>query len=240
MMRGFFTLFRKEFRGSFNSPIAYIVLAGFLAFTAVWTFVINDFFAADIASLRGYFGIMPIVFVVLVPAITMRVWAEERRAGTDEILLTLPADESTLVLAKYASSLTLVLIAIGLTAFVPISVRRLGDFERGEILGQYIGLVLLAASGVAVGQFVSSLARNQISAFLFSSLILLALTLIGEVPAVVDLPDPIASTLNYISLDEHYRTFVRGIVDTRDIVFFVGLSALALILNTRSLVLRKF
>lgn len=239
-MRGFSALFRKEFRGSFNTPIAYMVLAGFLVFTAVWTFVINDFFAADIASLRGYFGIMPIVFVVLVPAITMRVWAEERRAGTDEILLTLPADESSLVLAKYASSLCLVLIAIGLTAFVPISVRRLGDFERGEILGQYIGLVLLAGSGVAIGQFVSSLARNQISAFLFSALILLALTLIGEIPAVVDLPLPIASTLNYLSLDAHYRTFVRGILDTRDIVFFVGLSALALILNTRVLVLRKF
>lgn len=239
-MSGFSTLFKKEFCGSFNSPIAYIVLAGFLVFTSVWMFVINDFFAADIASLRGYFGIMPIVFVVLVPAITMRAWAEERRTGTDEILLTLPAHESTLVLAKYAASLCLVLIAVGLTAFVPISVRRLGDFERGEILGQYIGLVLLAGSGVAIGQFVSSLARNQISAFLFSSLILLALTLVGEVPAVVDLPEPIASMLNYLSLEAHYRTFVRGIVDTRDLVFFVGLSAFALILNARALVLRKF
>lgn len=228
-MRGFAALFRKEMRTSFNSPVAYIVLAGFLVFTAVWTFVINDFFAADIASLRGYFGIMPIVFVVLIPAITMRVWAEERRAGTDEILLTLPTGEWTLVLAKYASSLCLVVIAIALTAFVPVSVRRLGDFEQGEILGQYIGLFLLAGSGVAIGQLASSLAKNQVSAFLFSALTLLALSLVGDIPV-----------LDYLSLDAHYRSFVRGIVDTRDLVFFVGVSALVLIANTRVLIFRKY
>ncbi len=240
MVRGFVVLFRKELRVSFNSPVAYIVLAGFLVFTAAWTFVINDFFAADIASLRGYFGIMPIVFVVLIPAVTMRVWAEERRAGTDEVLLTLPADEWTLVLAKYASSLCLVLIAVGLTAFVPISVRRLGDFERGEILGQYIGLVLLAGSGVAIGQLASSLARNQISAFLLSALTLLALILVGEVRALVELPDSIAAFLNYLSFDAHYHNFNRGILDTRDVIYFLGLSASVLIVNTRVLVLRKF
>jgi len=240
MMRGFAPLLRKELRTSFNSPIAYIVIAGFLVFTAVWTFMINDFFAADIASLRGYFGIMPIVFVVLVPAITMRAWAEERRAGTDEILLTLPVDESTTVLAKFASSLCLVLIAIGLTAFVPISVRTLGDFEQGEILGQYIGLVLLAGTAVSIGQLVSSLARNQISAFLISALILLALTLVGEVPTIVELPDSIASALTYLSIDAHYRNFVRGIVDTRDVIFFLGLATLAATVNTRVVVLRKF
>ncbi|MFW6291422.1 MAG: ABC transporter permease [Spirochaetota bacterium] len=239
-MRGFTALLRKELRSSFNSPVAFIVVAGFLALSASWTFVINDFFAEGVASLRGYFGIMPIVFVVLVPAITMRVWAEERRAGTDEILLTLPVDEWTLVLAKYASSLFLVLIAIGLTVFVPISVRRLGDFERGEILGQYIGLVLLAGSGVAVGQLASSLARNQISAFVISALTLLAFSLVGEVGTIINLPDSLASFLRYLSFDAHYRNFIRGILDTRDLVFFVGLSALMLVVNTRVLVLRKF
>ena len=238
-MRGFAALVRKEVRSYLNSPIAYIVVVGFLLFTSVRLFVLHDFFAADIASLRAYYGVMPIVFIVLIPAITMRAWAEEVRSGTDEVLLTLPVGESTLVLAKYTASLALVVIAIALTAVVPVSVRRLGDFERGEIVGQYLGLLLLAGSGIAVGQFISALSRNQISAFIFTALTLLFLTLIGEVNAVADPPVWVSRVLNYLSFDAHFRGFNRGILDTRDLFYFLGVTVLFLLANVRVLRARK-
>lgn len=238
-MRSLGAIVRKELRAYFNSPVAYIVVALFLVFTALWLFVVEDFFATDIASLRGYYGIMPMVFVVLVPALTMRMWSEERTAGTDEILLTLPVSETKLVLGKYVAGLLLLALAVILTAFVPLTVLRFGTFERGEILGQYVGLLLLGSAGVGIGQLVSSLSRNQISAFLFATLILLALTLVARINAVAEVPRWLAGFANYLSLDNHYRSFNRGILDTRDVVYFAGVSALALFATTRVLVVRK-
>ncbi|MFP4115307.1 MAG: ABC transporter permease subunit [Spirochaetota bacterium] len=238
-MSGLGSVVRKELRSYFNSPIAYIVVVIFLVFASVWFFVIQDFFGTNIASLRGYYGVLPIVFVFLVPAITMRMWSEERRAGTDEVLLTLPLRERDLVVGKYLAGIVLLAIAIGLTVFVPITVLRFGDFERGEIVGQYVGLLLLGSAGVAIGQLVSSLSRNQISAFLFGALMLLALTLVARVNSVAELPSWLAGLVNYLSLDYHYRGFNRGIVDTRDLVYFVALTAAGLYATTRVLIARK-
>ena len=238
-MRGFAALLRKELLGYFNTPIAYIVIAGFLVFTSVWLFFIHDFFAADVASLRAYYGVMPLVFVVLVPAVTMRMWSEERSSGTDELLLTLPLRDSTLVFGKYCAALLLVLVAILLTAFVPLTVHRLGSFERGEIIGQYLGLVLLAATGTAIGELCSAFSRNQISAFISAALILLLLTLVGRISAVVDLPSPIAAASSYLSIDNHFRTLNRGVLDTRSVGYFLGLAALCLYGTVQILVVRK-
>lgn len=238
-MRGFAALLRKELLGYFNTPVAYIVIAGFLVFTSVWLFFIHDFFAADVASLRAYYGVMPLVFVVLVPAVTMRMWSEERSSGTDELLLTLPLRESTLVLGKYCAALFLVLAAILLTVFVPLTVHRLGSFERGEIIGQYLGLVLLAAAGTAIGELCSSVAKNQVSAFISAALILLLLTLVGRINAVVDMPARIAATANYLSLDTHFRSLNRGVLDTRSVMYFLGLSALCLYGTAQILIVRK-
>ncbi len=238
-MRGCLAVARKELLGYFSSPVAYLVIVSFLVFTSVWFFVIHDFFAADMASLRSYYGIMPLVFVVLIPAITMRMWAEERAAGTDEILLTLPVGEMSLVFGKYLSALALVLVAISLTSFVPLSVRQLGEFERGEIQGQYIGLILLACAGIAVGGLLSSLFRSQISAFVATALILLFFTLAAELNAALDLPPGPAAVLRYLSFDHRFRNLNRGVLDTRDLVYFAGITAAALYLTAGSLVARK-
>lgn len=238
-MRGCFAVARKELLGYFNSPVAYVVIVSFLVFASVWFFLIHDFFAADMASLRGYYGIMPLVFVVLIPAVTMRTWAEERTAGTDEILLTLPVSEMSLVLGKYLAALALVLIAIVLTVFVPLSVRQLGQFERGEIYGQYIGLVLLACAGTAVGGLLSSIFRNQISAFIATALILLFFTLAAELNAALELPAGPAAVLRYLSFDHRFRNLNRGVLDTRDLVYFVGVTVAALYLTAASLVAKK-
>jgi ABC-2 type transport system permease protein len=238
-MRGFRAVMRRELLGYFNTPMAYIVITAFLVFTSIWLFVIHDFFAVGIASLRSYYGIMPIVFVGLIPAVSMRMWPEERLTGTDEILLTLPVSEYVLVTGKYVAALALVLIAVALTAFVPLTVTRLGDFERGEIIGQYVGLVLLAVAGTGLGGLISALSRNQISAFLFTALTLLFLTLVGRVNAVIQLPSALAAALNYVSLDHHFRSLNRGVLDTRGVVYFLGIAAASLVVTTRVLVARK-
>ncbi len=238
-MRGCLAVVRKELLSYFNSPVAYVVIVSFLVFTSVWFFLIHDFFAADIASLRRYYGIMPLVFVVLIPALTMRMWAEERTAGTDEILLTLPVSEMSLVLGKYLAALSLVLVAILLTVFVPLSVRQLGQFERGEIHGQYIGLTLLAFAGTALGGLFSSVSRNQISAFVLTALLLLFFTLAAELNVALQLPAGPAAVLRFLSFEHRFRNLNRGVLDTRDLTFFAGITVAALSLTAVSLVARK-
>lgn len=231
---------RRELSAFVNTPIAYIAGFFFLAFTAVWFFYVQQFLALGIASLRGYFSIMPLVFVVLIPALTMSSWAEEKRLGTDELLLTLPFKEHEIVLGKYLASVVVLLGILALTVFVPLTVTPLGQFESGQILGQYIGTALLGAAGLAIGQFVSSFFRNQISAFIVTALVLLALTLIAQVTAFADVSQGAGGVLSYLSLDRHYRGFVRGIVDSRDVVYFGSIIALALYGNTKSLSLGRW
>lgn len=239
-MNGVIAVFRKELRSYFNSPIAYIAVVFFLAFTAVWLFYVQQFFVRDTASLRGYFGIMPIIFIGLLPALTMRSWAEESKLGTGELLLTMPLTETQLVLGKFAAAVGLLVLSLVLSLFVPLSVSPFGDFESGQIIGEYLGVLLLGAAGIAIGQFVSAVSRNQISAFLISAVVLLFFTLISSVNQVVDVPGPLASVFNYLSLDYHFQSFVKGVIDTRDLVYFVIVSALFLFLNVRVLVLRKW
>ena len=159
---------KKELKSYFNSPIAYVLVVTFLVFSSVWVFYLQTFFASNIASLRSFFSVIPIVFIIVMPALTMRSWAEEKKLGTLEVLLTLPFRESTLVLGKFIAALGLLLIKILLTLPLPLLLSRFGDFDWGEILGQYIGVVLLGAAGISVGLFISSLMSNQISSFLIS------------------------------------------------------------------------
>ncbi|MEE8440313.1 MAG: ABC transporter permease [Spirochaetia bacterium] len=239
-MTSILSIVRKEMRSYFNSPIAYIVIVFFLVFTAVWLFYVAQFVVRDTASLRAYFGIMPIVFIGFIPALTMRSWAEEYKLGTEEILLTLPYRESELVLGKFFGAYGLLLLVILLTVFVPFSVTPLGNFERGEIFGEYLGIALLGAAGTAIGLFVSSIARNQVSAFILSAVALLFLTLVGQVNTIVDLPTWMASVVNYVSLQYHVQSFIRGVVDTRDLIYFFVITVLFLYLNVKALVFRKW
>jgi len=181
MLSNIIPVIKKELKSYFNSPIAYVLVVTFLAFSSVWVFYLQTFFASNIASLRGFFSVIPIVFIIVMPALTMRSWAEEKKLGTIEVLMTLPFRESTLVLGKFIAALSLLLIMIALTLPLPLLLGRFGDFDWGEILGQYIGVVLLGAAGISVGMFVSSLMSNQISSFLISLFVLLVLTLISQV-----------------------------------------------------------
>ncbi len=233
-------IIKKELRSYYSSPVAYIATIFFLVFSSTWFFYLQRFFAQDIASLRGYFGVMPLIYVILVPAITMRIWAEERKMGTAEVLRTLPYTEVQLVVGKYVAAMILLTATIVLTVIVPISVAPFGDFDHGKTAANYIGLLLLGSAAVGIGVFVSVLSRNQISAFILTALILLFFTLVSQIPASLDLSPRAAAIINYFSLDHHFQGFVTGVLDSRDVLFYLLVTALGLYGASRALLFRKW
>ncbi len=239
-MRRIAAVARRELGSYFNSPVAYIVIVFFLIFTSSWFFFGEQFFAQDSATLRGYFSLWPLAFIILLPALTMRSWAEEHRLGTAEILLTLPFRERELVLGKFAAALALLGLLVVLSLPVPLLVAPLGSFEPGQVVSQYLGVLLLGATGLAAGMFFSALSANQISAFLFTVIFLLFITLIGQVPSLLVLPVRLAGLLSWLSFDFHFDSFRKGLLDTRDVVYFLALTAAFLVLTTRVLLLRRF
>jgi ABC-2 type transport system permease protein len=233
-------ILRRELRAYFTTPVAFIVVIFFLVVTSAWFFYAEQFFAQDTATLRGYFSLWPLVFILLLPALTMRSWAEERRQGTAEILLTLPVRERELVAAKFAASLTLLLLLVALTLPVALLVSPLGSFEPAQVAMEYAGVLLLGCAGIAAGQFLSALSSNQISAFLFAVAFMLVITLVGQIPAVTVLPGGVAAVLSWISFDFHYDSFSKGVLDTRDILYFLVLTAVFLNLTTKVLLMRRY
>jgi ABC-2 type transport system permease protein len=231
---------RRELGSYFHSPVAYIVGVFFLVFTSAWFFYGGQFFAQDTATLRGYFSLWPLVYIILLPALTMRSWAEEYRQGTAEILLTLPFRERELVLGKFAAALSLLGLLVVLSLPVPLLVAPLGHFEPGQIASQYVGVLLLGAAGLAAGLFMSALSANQISAFLCAVVFLLFITLIGQVPALLVLPRWLAGGLTWLSFDYHFDSFRKGLFDSRDAVYFLALIVGFLAFTTRVLLLRRF
>ncbi len=239
-MHRLFPLVRKEVLTYLNSPIAYVVAVFFLVMTSVWFFVIQQFFFRNVASLRAYFAFIPVVFVLLIPALTMRSWAEERKLGTAELLLTLPYREGHVVFGKYLGVMALLGTVLILTVPVPISVAPLGDFEVGQIVGQYIGVLLLGSAGISIGLFLSAFSSNQITAFILTAVVLLFMTLLNQLNYVAQFPPVVASIINYLSIGYHFRGFERGLVDTRDVTFYVATTVLFLYLNTKVLIYRKW
>ena len=239
-MKRMLSVWRKELRSLFNSPVAYGALLFFLIFTAVWFLWMDQFLAQKTASLRSYFALFPLAFIVLIPAVTMRSWADERKMGSQELLLTLPVKTGHLVLAKFLGAWTLVLTMILLTIPMTLMVTGLGHFEVGEIVGEYIGSILLSGAATALGIFLSSLATNTISAFLLTLGSLLFLTLSVTLGAALNLPDPVNSVLSFISLDARYLNFQKGLLDTKDAFYYVWFAVLFLYVNTKVLILRKW
>ncbi len=239
-MNRMFSVWRKELRSLFNSPVAYGAILFFLIFTAVWFLWMDQFLAQKVASLRTYFALFPLAFIVLVPAVTMRSWADERKMGSQELLLTLPVRTGHLVLAKFLAAWTLILTMILLTIPMTVMVTGLGQFEMGEILGEYIGSILLSGAATALGIFLSGLATNTISAFLMSLGALLLLTLSVTLGAALSLPDSVGNLLRFFSLDARYANFQRGLIDTKDALYYVWFAVLFLYLNTKVLILRKW
>ena len=225
----------KELAVAFASSVAYLAAAFFLVVTSVWFFFVVDFGARDVASFRAYFDVMPLVLAFVVPALTMRVWAEERRSGSDELLLTLPLPDWSLVAGKYVAGLVLLTGVLALTIALPLTLLPLGRFERGEVVTQYLGMLLLTSAVLSIGQAVSARSSNQVSAFLSTVAGLLALVFVDSAIPLFGMDRVPAAVLRYVSIRRHFQGFNRGLVDTRDVVYFGLVTAAGLWATVRSL-----
>jgi len=217
-------IFNKEFRSYFVSPVAYIVISIFLIVTG-W-FFFSTFFLFNQASLRSFFALLPVIFAFVIPAVTMRLFSEELNVGTYEILLTMPVTFKEAVLGKFLAATAFVAGMLIPTLAYPVVVSFLGDLDWGPVIGGYLGAILLGASFSAVGLFASSLTRNQIVAFIMGVAICFALVLIDNL--LFFLPSPILGVLGYLGAESHFENIAKGILDSRDILYFLSLIFLSL------------
>ena len=223
-MRQAIHIFNKEFKVYFVSPIAYIVISIFLIVTG-W-FFFTTFFLYDQANLRNFFSLLPIFFAFIVPAVTMRLFSEELNVGTYETLLTLPVTYSDVIIGKFLAGVAFVAVMMIPTLSYPVTISLIGHLDWGPVAGGYIGAVFLGASFSAIGLFASSLTRNQIIAFIIGMTICFGLTLIDKM--LFFLPQSLLGFFEYLGADYHFRNISKGIVDTRDILYFLSICFIAL------------
>jgi ABC-2 type transport system permease protein len=217
-MRQVTHIFRKEFTTYFISPIAYIVISVFLLVTG-W-FFFATFFLFNQANLRTFYALLPVVFAFVIPAITMRLISEELNIGSDEILLTMPVTVIDVVLGKFLAGVALIVVMLIPTLAYPLTVSLMGQLDWGPVVGGYLGGVFLGAAFCAVGLFASALTRNQIIAFIIGLAICFTLTLIDKM--LYFLPRSLLGVFAYLGADFHFQNIARGIIDTRDILYFVS------------------
>jgi ABC-2 type transport system permease protein len=211
-------IFQKEFKDYFISPIAYIVISIFLLVTG-WFFFMA-FFLFNQAELRNFFALLPVTFSFVIPAVTMRLFAEEMSVGSYETLLTLPVTAQDIVLGKFFAATAFVAVMVVPTFSYPIVISFLGDMDWGPVIGGYIGAVLLGAEYCAIGLFASSLTRNQIVAFIIGMVICFSLTLVDQM--LFFIPQKILSIIAYIGSGFHFQNISKGIIDTRDVLYFLS------------------
>ncbi len=235
-MKNILTIFRKELRSYFNSPVAYIVLFVFLIITG-WFFT-SSLFLGQVVTMRNVFDIIPFIFLFFIPAISMRTLSEEKKSGTIELLLTKPITDNDIVVGKFLAALALTAIALAFTLIYVISLTFLGKIDLGAIIGTYIGLLLMSGVYIGIGIFASSLTENQIVAFIISFLMVFALFLLNKV--LVFLPVSLASILEYISIDYHFGNIARGVIDTRNIIYYLSGITIFILLTRASLERRKW
>ena len=229
-----YNIFKKEFKAYFISPIAYIVISVFLLVTG-W-FFFSTFFIYNQADMRGFFTLLPLVFAFIVPAITMRLFSEELNVGSYEILMTMPVTFTDAVLGKFAAAVAFIAAMLIPTLSYPIFISFIGQLDWGPVIGGYIGALLLGATFSAVGIFSSSLTKNQIIAFIIGMAICFALTLVERMLFWV--PDVIVDVVEQIGANYHFQNISKGIIDSRDILYFISMSFIGLY-GANLVILRK-
>lgn len=231
------TIFRREFQAYFDSSIAYIFMIVFLL-ASTWLFMVG-FFLSGLADMRGYFDTLPWFALFFLPAVSMRLWAEDLRTGTMELLMTLPMRTWELVLGKYLAALAFYAITLAGTLVIPIVLALIGDPDGGALFGGYLAALLLGGLYLAVGIFVSGLFKDQIAAFVVSLMLCLFLYFSG-ISTVVATTDGWINGLGTflernVAVTSHFAEIQRGIVDLRNLVYFLSMTTLFLVLNTLSL-----
>ena len=219
-------IFKRELSSYFDSPLAYIVIPVFLVLVGGFSLYFQDLLSGGLATMRPVFFWSSVFMLLLIPAVTMRLFSEEHRLGSIELLVTLPVSEPAIVLGKFLAAFALVAVAIAMTMTYPITLMVLSDVDLGPILGGYIGLLGLGAAFTAIGTATSVGTRNQIVAFLLAlgicTLPFASGFALGQVPAAI-LP-----LVQFLSFETHFNNLARGVIDSRDLIFYGSIVALFL------------
>ncbi len=237
-MNSIITIAKKELDSYFNLPLGYVV-AGVFLLASGWLFM-SSFFVAGQASMRSFFSLMPLILIFILPAVTMSAWAEEKRSGTAEVLLTLPVRSSQAVLGKFLSAFGFLVVLLFFTFPIPLALGALGQPDRGIILAGYLGSLLLGAAYIAIGLWVSSAVKNQISAFLLALAVIFLFYMAGSSFVLDALPAALASLGKELSLATHFNSILRGVLSLKDIVYYLSLVAFFLYLNAGAVSERKW
>jgi ABC-2 type transport system permease protein len=221
-----FAIFKREFKSYFEAPVAYVFLVAFLLLTGFFTFSMSHLYERNVADMQAFFVWMPWVFLALVPAATMGLWAEERRSGTIELLLTMPVTMLEAILGKFFAAWAFISLAVALTFPTALTVAYLGKPDVGVILCQYAGTILMAGAYVSIGMLTSSMTRSQVIGFILSLLICLVMILAGWEP-VTDLfvhwaPASVVDFVASLSFMPHFTSISRGVVDIRDVAYYIS------------------
>ena len=223
-MRQMIHILDKELKDYFISPIAYIVISIFLLVTG-W-FFFSTFFLLNQADLRNFFDLLPITFSFMIPAVTMRLFSEELNVGSFEILLTLPVTFTDIIFGKFFAGVLFIAAALAPTISYPIFISFIGELEWGPVIGGYIGAIFLGAAFTAVGLFASALTRNQIIAFIVGVGICFTLTIVDKM--LFFFPRSLLSIINYFGADFHFNNIAKGVIDSRDILYFLSVTFIGL------------
>ena len=241
-MNGMLSVLKREVKAYFTTPVAYVFLVIFLFFSSFLTFQ-NGFYEARQATLWAFFSNLPRLFLFLVPAIAMRLWAEERRTNSIELLLTLPVTVTQAVLGKFLAAYAFLMVAIAATLTIPISMTMFGSPDWGPIVGAYLGAILMGGVFLALGAYISSLTTNQIVAFIISVSLSFLLVLMGYHfvrTAAGRLWAFLADVLAYLSVKTHSDNIAKGVVDTSDVIYYVSLIFVFLMLNVYAIRSRRY
>ena len=229
-------IFKKELRSYFNSAVAYVVIVVFLGIVG-W-FHTSNLFLMNVASLRLMFEIVPAVFLFVIPAITMRLLSEENKSGTIELLVTKPVQDLEIVLGKFLAAWALIGITLAPTLVYYLTIAFIGKVDHGPVIGGYLGLLLMAGVYVAIGLFASSLTENQVIAFIIGFGLVFGFFMLDKVLPYV--PEWMTTTVEFLGIDYHYGNITRGVIDSRDIIYFISLLGFMLYLSVVSLERRKW
>lgn len=238
-MKNIRTIFKKETTTYFNTPIGYIFASFFLlliSFLFFYGLGGNSFWDLKVSSMEQYFLWIPILFIIFIPAITMRLWAEEERSGTLEVLLTLPLNDWEVILGKFFSAWFFLIMVILGSLLVPLTILFLGTLDFGLVFCGYLGTILLGGAYISMGLVISSLTKDQISAFMLTLLACLLTFLMGYQPILQFFGNTLGGAIAFFSLSQHFESFRMGVLDPRDLFFYTSFVGVMIFCNV--LVLR--
>src|SRR5579883_1441808 len=243
LLQRILTIFRRELASYFATPLAYIFIVIFLVMAGILAFFVGNFFERGQADLQPFFTFHPWLYLVLIPALSMRLWAEERKSGTIELFLTLPISMGAAVIGKFLAAWVFAGIALALTFPFWLTVNYLGSPDNGVILASYLGSFLMAGAFLAIGACLSALTKNQVIAFVITAAVCFLFTVSGS-PVVLGLlqswaPEPLLATVSSFSFLTHFTAITRGVIDARDAVFFLSVIGAFLLANAVLVDLKK-